>query len=124
MNKAETENAIKVMQAYVDGKQIEFCTKRDKKWELCGDPLFNWSTFDYRISKEPQYRPFQNPLECLQEMQKHQPIGWIKYHNTYKCITSINEDSIDVSDNEGLYFTTASEIFTFPDTGEPFGIKI
>ena len=41
MTKEETEKAIKVMQAYVDGKQIEFCTKKDKKWELCGDPLFN-----------------------------------------------------------------------------------
>ena len=58
MTKEETERVIKVMQAYVDGKQIEFCTKRDKKWELCDNPLFNWSTFDYRISKEPQYRPF------------------------------------------------------------------
>ena len=121
MTKEETENAIKVMQAYIDGKQIEFCTKRDKKWELCGDPLFDWNAFNYRISKEPQYRPFQSPLECWQEMQKHQPVGWIKYHDTYKCITSIGEDSVDT---KGLCFTTASEIFTFPDTGEPFGIKI
>ena len=124
MTKEETENAIKVMQAYVDGKQIEFCTKRDKKWELCGDPLFNWSTFDYRISENPQYRSFQNPLECWQEMQKHQPVGWVQYHDTYNCITSIGEDSVDTSDTKGLCFTTASEIFTFPDTGEPFGIKI
>ena len=57
-------------------------------------------------------------------MQKHQPVGWIKYHDTYKCITSIGEDSVDASDTKGLCFTTASEIFTFPDTEEPFGIKI
>ena len=124
MTKEETENAIKVMQAYVDGKQIEYCIRKDKKWELCGDPLFNWSTFSYRISENPQYRPFQNPLECLQEMQKHQPVGWIKYRDIYKCITSIGEDSVDALDTGRLYFTTASEIFTFPDTGEPFGIKI
>ena len=124
MTKEETENAIKVMQAYVDGKQLEYCIRKNKKWELCGDPLFNWSTFDYRISENPQYRPFQNSLECLQEMQKHQPVGWIKYHDTYKCITSIDEKNIYFSNDEGLYFTTATEIFTFPDTGEPFGIKI
>lgn len=124
MTKEEIENAIKVMQAYVDGKQLEYCVKKDKKWELCGDPLFNWSTFSYRISENSQYRPFQNPLECWQEMQKHQPVGWIKYHDTYKYITSIGGGSVNASDTEGLYFTTASEIFTFPDTGEPFGIKI
>ena len=124
MTKEETKNAIKVMQAYIDGKQIEYCELREKEWRLCDNPLFDWNAFNYRISKEPQYRPFQNPLECLQEMQKHQPVGWIKYHDTYKCITSIGEDSVDASDTKGLCFTTASEIFTFPDTGEPFGIKI
>ena len=124
MTKEETENVIKVMQAYVDGKQIEFCELREKEWRLCDNPLFDWNAFNYRISKNPQYRPFQNSLECLQEMQNHQPVGWIKYHDNYKCITSIVEDSIDTSDTEGLYFTTASKIFTFPDTGEPFGIKI
>ena len=124
MTKEETKNAIKVMQAYIDGKQIEYCIRKNKKWELCGDPLFNWSTFNYRISENPQYRPFQNPLECWQEMQKHQPVGWIKYHDIYKCIASIDEKNIYFSNDEGLYFTTATEIFTFPDTGEPFGIKI
>ena len=124
MTKKETENAIKVMQAYVDGKQIEYCELIEKEWKLCDVPLFDWNAFNYRISKEPQYRPFQNPLECLQEIQKHQPVGWIKYHNTYKCITSIGKDSVDVPDIKGLCFTTASEIFTFPDTKEPFGIKI
>ena len=124
MTKEETENAIKVMQAYVDGKQIEFCTVTEKEWRLCDNPTFNWTHYDYRVAKIPQYRPFQSPLECLQEMQKHQPVGWIKYHDTYKYITSIGEDSVDVSDTKGLCFTTASEIFTFPDTGEPFGIKI
>ena len=31
MTKEETKNAIKVMQAYVDGKQIEFCELEKKK---------------------------------------------------------------------------------------------
>lgn len=124
MTKEEIENAIKVMQAYVDGKQIEYCELREKEWRLCGNPLFDWNAFNYRISKEPQYRPFQSPLECWQEMQKHQPIGWIKYHDTYKCITSIGDRGVDVLNGEGLSFTTVIDIFTFPDTGEPFGIKI
>lgn len=123
MTKEETENAIKVMQAYVDGKQLEYCIRKDKKWELCGNPLFNWSTFNYRISENPQYRPFQNPLECLQEMQKHNPVCWIWYAGNYYNIININYGSISLLDSI-LTFKQACEECTFPDTGEPFGIKL
>ena len=123
MTKEETENAIKVMQAYVDGKQIEYCIRKDKKWELCGDPLFNWSTFDYRISKEPQYRPFQNSLECLQEMQKHRLNNWIGYIGRYYNITYIDDCGIYFPDHI-LTFKEAYINCTFPDTEEPFGIKL
>lgn len=34
MTKEETENAIKVMQAYVDGKQIEYCELREKNGDF------------------------------------------------------------------------------------------
>ena len=123
MTKEETETAIKVMQAYVDGKQIEYCTKRDKKWELCGDPLFDWNAFNYRISKEPQYRPFQSPLECLQEMQKHRPEGWVLYEGNYYDIINVNDGSIYLLDSI-LTFKQACTGCIFPDTGEPFGIKL
>ena len=123
MTKEETKNAIKVMQAYIDGKQIEFCTKRDKKWELCGDPLFDWNAFNYRISKNPQYRPFQNPLDCLQEMQKHNPVGWIVYEGNYYNIINIDDGSISLLDSI-LTFKQACKKCIFPDTREPFGIKI
>ena len=115
MTKEETENAIKVMQAYVDGKQIEFCTKRDKKWELCGDPLFNWSTFDYRISENPQYRPFQNSLECLQEMQKHHLRGWISYTDNYYNLIKIDNDGVTLSNCIFLTFKEAYEECIFLD---------
>ena len=29
------------------------------------------------VIDEPKYRPFKNAEECWQEMQKHQPFGWI-----------------------------------------------
>ena len=123
MTKEETENAIKVMQAYVDGKQIEYCELREKEWRLCGNPLFDWNAFNYRISKNPQYRPFQNPLECLQEMQKHNPVGWIWYEGDYYNIINIDDDSISLQDGI-LTFKQACKECIFPDTKEPFGIKI
>ena len=123
MTKEETENAIKVMQAYVDGKQIEFCTKRDKKWELCDNPLFDWNAFDYRVAEIPQYRPFNNPIECLKEIQNHCPVGWVWYAGNYYNIININYGSISLLDSI-LTFKQACKECTFPDTGEPFGIKI
>lgn len=33
-------------------------------------------TDSYRI--KPKYRPFKDAEECWQEMQNHQPFGWIK----------------------------------------------
>jgi hypothetical protein len=56
MNREETIAAIKVMQAYVYGAEIEF-SERPGEWEPCvGGPLWNWSGRDYRIKPKP--------LEC------------------------------------------------------------
>lgn len=52
-------------------------------------------------------------LECWQEMQKHQPFGWVKYANKYIFISAIdsnNDYEIDFDD------------YTFAD-GTPFGIR-
>ena len=36
----------------------------------------DWNKFDYRI--KPEYRPFANAEECIEEMKKHVPFGWVK----------------------------------------------
>lgn len=51
MNREETKKAIEVMQAYVDGKEIE-------AWERgvfsdTSNPAWGWDVFDYRIKPEP-----------------------------------------------------------------------
>ena len=54
MNKDKTKEAIKVMQAYVDGKAIQY---RDisLNWVDCGDnPKWQWFLTDYRIKPEPR----------------------------------------------------------------------
>lgn len=65
--------------------------------------------------KEPTYRPFKNKEECWEEMQKHQPFGWVKYKSN-KALTHIA--AID----NGIDFIRAYEKITFAD-GTPFGIK-
>lgn len=76
MTREETVERIKVMQAFVDGKQIQY-KEDDGKWKDVKDPM--WSSInEYRIKPEPKYRPFKNAEECWQEMLKHQPFGWAK----------------------------------------------
>ena len=127
MKRSDTADCIKVMQAYVEGKQIQY--KDDEVWIDIDDPDWDWHNWEYRIKPEPNYRPFRDVEECWQEMQKHRPFGWIKNKNNghYAMITKVNADfdkkHIAIS---GINIWTLSETmcdYTFAD-GEPFGINI
>ena len=126
MKRSYTADYIKVMQAYVEGKQIQY--KDDEVWIDIDDPDWDWHNWEYRIKPEPNYRPFRDSEECWQEMQNHRPFGWIKNKNNghYAMITKVNADfdkkHIAIS---GINIWTLSETmcdYTFAD-GEPFGIN-
>lgn len=75
MTREETKKRIKVMQAFVDGKDVEVLNT--DKWELLSNP--SWSPDKkYRIKPESKYRPFESAQECIEEMRKHEPFGWVK----------------------------------------------
>lgn len=76
MTKEDIAECIKVMQAYVEGKQIQYVDSETEDWADIESPIWNWDTYDYRIKPEPKYRPFNDADECWQEMLKHQPFGW------------------------------------------------
>lgn len=46
-----TQEKIKVMQAFVDGKEIEFRNYRKSDWVISADPIWNWIDNDYRVKK-------------------------------------------------------------------------
>ena len=126
MKRSYTADFIKVMQAYVEGKQIQY--KDDEVWIDIDDPDWDWHNWEYRIKPEHNYRPFKNAEECWQEMQNHRPFGWIKDNNDghYAMITKVDADfdkkHIAIS---GINIWTLSETmcdYTFAD-GEPFGIN-
>ena len=63
MNTEETKKAIEVMQAYVDGKEIQYETDSNDmafigpkiKWyELAGEPCWSWTKDNYRIKPVPR----------------------------------------------------------------------
>lgn len=126
MTREETRDLIAVMQAYVDGKQIQW-KHISGMWMDTTEPLWDNKT-SYRVKPETKYRPFKNTDECWQEMLKHQPFGWLKHKddNEFRCILKITDSRISMIDIcEEVAFYDCNETFkqyTFAD-GTPFGVK-
>ena len=126
---AKAQDRINLMQAYVNGKQIQFFSILENKWVDTIDP--SWSQFNrYRIKPEPNYRPFKNAEECWQEMQKHRPFGWLKDKEDghYTMVTTVDaaagEGKKHIKISGGNLWTLAETMsdYTFAD-GTPFGIN-
>lgn len=63
MTKEETKQRIAVMQAYVDGKQVQVYDISLSKWFDTDAPSW-FASRQFRIKPEPSYRPFYNTDEC------------------------------------------------------------
>ena len=123
MTREEAKKLLPIIQAYAEGKEIEFFDWTKKMWETAILPHFDCDSIFYRIKPETTYRPFKDAEECWNEMQKHQPFGWVKstlfkdlvlVKRVTTLYVEINRDIIDYKD--------ALEKFTFADS-TPFGIK-
>lgn len=111
--KEEVKNFLPIMKAYIEGKQIQYLFD-DEGWRDVKNPQFTDHSSKYRIKPETKYRPFKNADECLEEIQKHQPIGWIKNDkDAYFSLTFIDNKT----DLNYQFYT-----YKFVD-GTPFGIK-
>lgn len=101
------------------------CLCDDSKWLLYwsdGDdnyysPVKEENTPTEAIQKAYDYCVEQGWIkkeeECWQEMQKHQPFGWVKTDEGYELIWHVNK---------GDDFNAILKTCTFAD-GTPFGIK-
>ena len=131
MDRNQAKEFYPILQAFAEGKVIEFKTKPGtistsipNEWTEMEEIRF-WSNVEYRIKPDPKYRPFKDAEECWQEMLKHQPFGWIKgkedeYHT---FITTVdNNDDMSLSGNSGWSFIGIMNNYTFAD-GTPFGMK-
>ncbi len=127
MTREGARKAAEVMLAYADGKEIE-CKIAMDEWDVIEDPNFYWhdKTYDYRIKPEPKYRPFKDANECWQEMQKHQPFGWLKGKNSKNPILMgllEGDDKVWFAGIEqACDYAFVQEYYTFAD-GAPFGIE-
>lgn len=83
----------------------------------------DWNKFDYRI--KPEYRPFANAEECIEEMKKHVPFGWVKDKFSFYPIELIGTNfSKGWIKCYGIWMAPEQMLknATFLD-GTPFGIK-
>lgn len=124
MNRKEAAELLPIIQAYAEGKEIEIFDKTMKMWKTAMLPHFDCDSNIYRIKPEREYRPFKDAEECWQEMQKHQPFGWVKEkeRNVRTEINYIHNDGVMFSCGSVL-FERLFDIYTFAD-GVPFGVKV
>lgn len=128
--KGEIQRLLPIFKAMAEGRTIQFATKGNSWTDIDGDEegLFLDTLIatpqSYRIKPEPTYRPFANVEECWNEMQKHQPFGWVKSKEdgSLSLITLIiSEENIDINCIGGFNSDKIMKRFTFPD-GAVFGI--
>ena len=130
MTREEAKELLPIIQAWAEGKNIQFLS--DGEWHDINQADFTCYPDKYRIKPEPKYRPFKSQEECLQEMLKHQPFGWLKskMNGRFSCIGEVYGSDefetvyIALSTSESLSRSSDSmfEQYTFYD-GTTFGIK-
>lgn len=126
MTREEAKKLLPFIQAFSEGKTIQSRCITDEMplWWDDNNPTFKVDDFDYRIKPEPKYRPFANAQECLEEMKKHQPFGWVKDKYSFYPIEMIGTNfSKGWIKCYGIWMTP-EQVFnkvTFLD-GTPFGI--
>lgn len=121
MTQEEARKAAEILDAFANGKELEWCNNMGV-WLPVVNPTFNFNDNKYRIKEEQKYRPFKNKEECLEEMMKHQPFGWVKKSdNVYYNIYTVSAIGIEIYDNP-MFYNEAFKECIFID-GVPFGIK-
>lgn len=137
MDKNQAKEFYPILQAYAEGKVIECRTKPSavkgtdvpNDWTEMKEIGF-WDNIEYRIKPdskaEAKYRPFANAEECWNEMQKHQPFGWVKLKDTesgYYMLKGIASQVVIGFNENPFSYKKVFEDYTFAN-GTPFGVKI
>lgn len=123
MTREEAKELLPLIQAFAEGKKIEYSVN-GKNWSETEKPIWD-NYYIYRIKPESTYRPFNNGKECLEEMMKHQPFGLVKYYDKFISIISIDYFGVKhlyEKEPVNLDYSESLRYLKFID-GAPFGIK-
>lgn len=123
MNRNQAKQLLPIIQAFSEGKCVE--AKTGSGWISIENMSFAGNPDSYRIQPEPKYRPFENGKECLKEMKKHEPFGWVK-SEVFDYAGAISSVSNELGNlcvcNSYVTFKEGFNNYTFFDD-TPFGIK-
>lgn len=129
--KNEIQRLMPLFQAIAEGKTVQWNDMGVWR-DIDGDDegffldTFVGKTVGYRIKPEPKYRPFKDAEECWQEMQKHQPFGWIKSKDDstiskFLFIDSLSDEIATIRADVRFAYSELVQYYIFAD-GTPFGI--
>lgn len=123
MTREELINAMPI----INGETVQY-KGLDHEWKDLGVNDLDLDDFvesAWRIKPESKYRPFKDTKECWQEMQKHQPFGWvinISNGRAYNLQSVLLEDGVLYIRSSYVELGRAFIDYTFAD-GTPFGVK-
>lgn len=121
MTREEAKELQPIIQAWLEGKQIQY--RDNEGWKDLRKDFCPIAYDEVRIKPEPKYRPFKTQEECWNEMLKHHPFGWIrsKHTNILYQINIVDDDTIYLN----RLFIPYSNVFDNDEfiDGTPFGIK-
>lgn len=109
-----TEEKIKIMQAFVDGKQIQskWTSSDDINWRdveidrISPEPTWFWGECDYRVKPEPKYAPYKNTDEMIDDYCERfgvksesyvPPIIWIVNEGVKEMVIAFSEKFVRLS---------------------------
>lgn len=131
MDRNQAKEFYPILQAFAEGRVIEYRTKPSavkgtdvpNDWTEMTEIEF-WNNTEYRVKPEPKCRPFKDEKECWAEMQKHQPFGWTYDYtnNIWDSITRVTSSGI-IYEEDMMCFEDVFNRVKFAD-GTPFGIKV
>ena len=123
MTREEAKELLPIIQAWVEGKTLEYYNDDIGEWQVTTKAIFI-NPNKYRIKPESKYRPFKSQEECWEEMLKHQPLGWLRSKRVKDIcqLITIKDGEIRIFADLPLYFSRAYREYEFLD-GTPFGIK-
>lgn len=129
----DTQYKISVMQAYADGKQIQFKSKLTGEWtDTTSEPRWMWDEYLYRIKPESRYRPYQNTDEMIADFKERfnvncpkyeMPLIWIVDQDSKETclIIGFKKDCVGINDDY-YYLNAVRDMFEYLD-GSPIGKK-
>ena len=100
MTREQTIEAIRVMQAFVDGKEVQ--TMYDEKWQTTNINSWNWFDCNYRIKPTATLRPWTSdevPLGAWMRFKRNPQdrvlLGWVSVQSDRDLWLEEREHSTD-----------------------------